>query len=80
MALLYGRAGRLTAKNDGFRPGQSQNFIWHFDFFKFFTNAGSWREAYAHDAAGLPISGCLELLAAASGQGCEVTISLLFWL
>jgi hypothetical protein len=22
MALLYGRAGRLTAKNDGFRPGQ----------------------------------------------------------
>ena len=53
---------------------------WHFDFFKFFTNAGSWREAYAHDAAGLPISGCLELLAAASGQGCEVTISLLFWL
>jgi hypothetical protein len=23
MALLYGRAGRLTAKTDGFRPGQS---------------------------------------------------------
>jgi hypothetical protein len=22
MALLYGRAGRLTAKNGGFRPGQ----------------------------------------------------------
>jgi len=22
MAFLYGRAGRLTAKNDGFRPGQ----------------------------------------------------------
>jgi hypothetical protein len=22
MALLYGRAGRLTAKNAGFRPGQ----------------------------------------------------------
>ena len=24
MALLYGRAGRLTAKNGGFRPGQKQ--------------------------------------------------------
>ena len=24
MALLYGRAGRLTAKNGGFRPGQSE--------------------------------------------------------
>jgi hypothetical protein len=24
MALLYGRAGRLTAKNGGFRPGQCQ--------------------------------------------------------
>jgi hypothetical protein len=23
MALFYGRAGRLTAKNGGFRPGQS---------------------------------------------------------
>ena len=23
MALLYGRAGRLTIKNAGFRPGQS---------------------------------------------------------
>jgi hypothetical protein len=23
MVLLYGRAGRLTAKNGGFRPGQS---------------------------------------------------------
>ena len=23
MGLLYGRAGRLTAKNGGFRPGQS---------------------------------------------------------
>ena len=23
MALLYGRAGRLTAKTGGFRPGQS---------------------------------------------------------
>jgi hypothetical protein len=23
MELLYGRAGRLTALNDGFRPGQS---------------------------------------------------------
>ena len=25
MAFLYGRAGRLTAKNGGFRPGQSYN-------------------------------------------------------
>ena len=25
MALLYGRAGRLTAKNGGFRPGQEVN-------------------------------------------------------
>jgi hypothetical protein len=25
MALLYGRAGRLTAKNGGFRPGQFKN-------------------------------------------------------
>ena len=23
MALLYGRAGRLTVKNGGFRPGQA---------------------------------------------------------
>ena len=25
MALLYGRAGRLTTKNGGFRPGQIEN-------------------------------------------------------
>ena len=25
MALVYGRAGRLTAKNGGFRPGQCNN-------------------------------------------------------
>jgi hypothetical protein len=24
MGLLYGRAGRLTAKNGGFRPGQAR--------------------------------------------------------
>jgi hypothetical protein len=24
MALLYGRAGRLTARNGGFRPGQAR--------------------------------------------------------
>ena len=71
MALLYGRAGRLTAKNDGFRPGQSQNFIWHFDFFKFFTGGG-WAEVYAADADGTTTAGSLEMLAAASGQGCEV--------
>jgi hypothetical protein len=36
MALLYGRAGRLTAKNGGFRPGQiggisirmEQTYLW----------------------------------------------------
>ena len=27
MALLYGRAGRLTAKTGGFRPGQKKNVI-----------------------------------------------------
>jgi hypothetical protein len=26
MPLLYGRAGRLTAKNAGFRPGQKHDF------------------------------------------------------
>ena len=26
MALLYGRAGRVTAKNDGFRPGQNFSY------------------------------------------------------
>jgi hypothetical protein len=26
MGLLYGRAGRLTAKNGGFRRGQKHNF------------------------------------------------------
>ena len=26
MALLYGRAGRLTVKNGGFRPGQETDF------------------------------------------------------
>ena len=26
MALLYGRAGRLTAKNGGFRPGQTDRW------------------------------------------------------
>jgi hypothetical protein len=27
MTLLYGRAGRLTAKNGGFRPGQSTRIV-----------------------------------------------------
>jgi hypothetical protein len=27
MGLLYGRAGRLTAKNGGFRPGQWVSFV-----------------------------------------------------
>ena len=26
MVVLYGRAGRLTAQNGGFRPGQYMNF------------------------------------------------------
>ena len=27
MGLLYGRAGRLTAENGGFRPGQSMMYV-----------------------------------------------------
>ena len=30
MVLLYGRAGRLTAKNGGFRPGQSKGLLMGF--------------------------------------------------
>ena len=35
-----------------------------------------WAEAYSHDAAGQPIAGSLEMLAAASGQGCEVKVAI----
>ena len=30
MGLLYGRAGRLTAENGGFRPGQPSNPTGHY--------------------------------------------------
>ena len=40
MGLLYGRAGRLTAKNGGSRPGQ-----------KVACTAGTWRAyLYSHNA------------------------------
>jgi hypothetical protein len=53
----------------------SQNFIWHFDFFKWFTGGG-WVEVLAVEASGEVLSGSLEVLAAASGQGCEVKIAI----
>jgi hypothetical protein len=52
----------------------SHNFIWHFDFFKFFTG-GYWQEVYAHDAEGGSLSGSLDALAAAAGQGCDVKVA-----
>ena len=52
MALLYGRAGRLTAKNGGFRPGQ----WWWSARARWSTSTGRikcvWREARVH-------SGCI---------------------
>ena len=45
-----GRAEYLDAW-DSQSNAPSQNFIWHFDFFKFFTGGG-WTEAFSHDADG----------------------------
>ena len=59
---------------DGQTSSPSHNFIWNFDFMKFFTG-GYWQEVYSHDAEGAAISGSLETLAAAAGQGCDVKVA-----
>ena len=40
MALLYGRAGRLTAKNGGFRPGQYHLYARFIHSMPMFSNLG----------------------------------------
>lgn len=61
------RSGRVQYLEawDSHTNAPSQNFIWHFDFFKFFVGGG-WVEVLQHDMQGMVLSGSLEVLAAAS--------------
>ena len=68
-----GRVAYLDAF-DSKSNAPSHNFIWHFDFFRFFTGGG-WQEVFSHDEKGVALSGSLEVLAAAAGQGCDIKVA-----
>eukprot|EP01043_Picozoa_sp_COSAG02_P008067 COSAG02_NODE_251_length_27002_cov_13.799242_16_plen_342_part_00 len=68
-----GRVAYLDAF-DSKSNSPSHNFIWHFDFFRFLTGGG-WQEVFAHDENGSALSGSLEVLAAAAGQGCDIKVA-----
>lgn len=52
----------------------SSNFIYDFETYQFFANA-EWKEVFANDVDGRPVSGSLDKLVAAFGRGCDVKIA-----
>jgi hypothetical protein len=63
MGLLYGRAGRLTAENGGFRPGQAEWAVRREDVARLRRGVDEHLSRIAHH-----ISKCAELAAAESEE------------
>lgn len=58
---------------DGATNAPSSNFIYDFECFRFFV-CDAWREVYAHDAHGAPLSGSMDALIDAFSRGCQLKI------
>ena len=56
---------------DGATNAMSQNFIYDFDYFKFYI-LDNWEEVYAHDANGNAVSGSFDALIRAIREGREI--------
>jgi len=63
------------ANNDPTSNAPSSNFIYNFEYFRFFTH-NVWQEVFAHDAQGRVESGSLDALTTAFAEGCEVKVAI----
>jgi hypothetical protein len=60
---------------DGGTNAPSSNFTYHFETFRYLVR-DDWREVYAHEKDGQPISGSLDALTQAFAHGCDMKVGI----